>query len=68
VLVESFDTSPNHGKAIHQAIDLSDRVLLGVLGQMGVANRGQNRLMPENLLDLNQIDSRFDQVRGIAMA
>jgi hypothetical protein len=48
--------------------DLSDRVLLGVLGQMGVANRGQNRLMPENLLDLNQIDSRFDQVRGIAMA
>ena len=41
---------------------------LGVFGQMGVADRCQNRLMPENLLDLNEIDPRFDQVRGIAMA
>ena len=41
---------------------------LRVLGQMGVANRGQNRLVPENLLDLNEVDPRFDQVRGIAMA
>lgn len=41
---------------------------LGVFGQMGVANRGQNGLMSQNLLDLNEIDPGFDQVRGIAMA
>ena len=41
---------------------------LDVLGQMGVADRSQNRLMPKNLLDLDEIDPRFDQVRGIAMA
>ena len=41
---------------------------LGVLGQMGVADRSQDGLVPENLLDLDEIDTRFDQVRGIAMA
>jgi hypothetical protein len=42
--------------------------MFGLVSQAGIANGGQYRVMAENLLHLDQIDTRFDQVRGIAMA
>ena len=42
--------------------------MLGLIRQMGVANRRENRVMPENLLDLDEVDAGLDQVSGIGMA
>ena len=42
--------------------------MLGLIRQMGVANRRENRVMAENALNLSELDARFDQVRGIGMA
>ena len=40
----------------------------GLVGQMGIAGRGENRVMAEELLYLDQIDAGLDQVGGIAVA
>ena len=42
--------------------------MLGLVGQVGVANGGENRVMAEVFLDLDQIDTGLDQVGGIAVA
>ena len=42
--------------------------MLGLVGQVGIANRGENRVMAEKLLYLDQIDTGLDQVGGIAVA
>jgi hypothetical protein len=42
--------------------------MLRLLGEVGVANRGQNRLVAKDFLDLDQIDTGFNQMRGIAVA
>lgn len=39
----------------------------GLIRQMGVANRRENRLMAENTLHLGELDARLDQVRGIGV-
>ena len=41
--------------------------MLGLIRQMGVANRRENRVMAENLLDLDELDTGLDQVSGITM-
>ena len=39
----------------------------GLIRQMGVANRRENRLMAENTLHLGELDAGLDQVRGIGV-
>lgn len=41
--------------------------MLGLVGQVGVANGGQNGVMAEVLLDLEQVDAGFDQVCGVGV-
>lgn len=36
-------------------------------GQMGVSRRGEDRVVAEDLLDFEEIDAGFDQVRGVAV-
>ena len=55
-------------KAIHQAVDPFGGVMFGLVGQMGVAGGGENRVMAEVFLYLDQIDAGLDQVGGIAVA
>jgi hypothetical protein len=42
--------------------------MLGLVGQVCIANGREYREMAEDLLDLDQVDASFDQVRGIAVA
>jgi hypothetical protein len=42
--------------------------MLRLLGEVGVPNGGQDGLMAEDFLDLDQIDTGFNQMRGIAVA
>ncbi len=42
--------------------------MLGLVGQVGIAGGGENRVMTENLLHLDQVDAGFDQVGCIAVA
>lgn len=42
--------------------------MLRLIREMGVANGGQNGLMPQDFLNLDQINTGFNQVRGIAVA
>ena len=42
--------------------------MLGLVGQMGVASGGQNRVMAEEFLHLDQIDASLDQVGRVRMA
>ena len=58
---------PSDGEAIHQGVDAVDGVVLGLVGEVGVAGGDQNAVMTENLLDLDQIDTGLDQVGGVAM-
>ena len=55
-------------KAIHQAVDPFAGVVLGLVGQMGIARGGQNGVMAEVFLYLDQIDAGLDQVGRIAVA
>ena len=42
--------------------------MLGAVSQVGIAGGGENGVVPEELLYLDQIDTGLDQVRGIAVA
>ena len=42
--------------------------MLGLVSQMSIAGGGENRVMAEELLYLNQIDTGLDQVGGITVA
>ena len=42
--------------------------MLGLVSQMGIARGGENRVMTEEFLYLDQIDTGLDQVSGIGMA
>jgi hypothetical protein len=42
--------------------------MLGPLGQMGIAGGGENRVMAEEFLHLDQIDPGLDQVGCIAVS
>ena len=64
----SFDRPPLYGKAIHQVVDQLLGVTAGMGGQVGVFGRRQNASVAEDFLHLEQIDSRFDEMRGIAVS
>jgi hypothetical protein len=64
----SFDLPPIDGESIHQAVDPVERVMFGLVSQVGIADGGENRLMAEEFLNLDQIDTGLDQVRGITVA
>ena len=63
----SFDRPPVNGKTIHQSIDRLVGVLVRTGGQVGIAGGGKNRMVTEDLLHFQQIDTGFDQMRGIAV-
>ncbi len=42
--------------------------MLGLVGEMRIAGGSENGVVTEEPLYLNQIDARFDQVSGIAVA
>ena len=42
--------------------------MLGLVGQMGITGSGENGVMAEEFLYLDQIDTGLDQVGGIAVA
>ena len=42
--------------------------MLGLIGQMRVSRGGQNGVVAEEFLHLDQIDTGLDQVGGIAVA
>ena len=65
---ESFDGAPGQAKAIHQSIDPVNGVMLGLIGQVGITNGGENRMMAEDLLYRDQVNAGFDQMRGVAVA
>jgi hypothetical protein len=44
-----------------------DGVMLGLIGQMGIAGGGEDRVVAEEFLHLDQIDTGLDQVGGIAV-
>jgi hypothetical protein len=41
--------------------------MLGLVSQMGISGGGENGVMAEKLLHLDQIDARLDQVSRIAV-
>ena len=77
VCLEGVDDSrqPDHlivppvdGEALHQAVDAINGVMRGLVGQVGVANGGENGLMAEDLLHLDQINAGFNQMGCVAVA
>ena len=42
--------------------------MLGAVSQVGIAGGGKYGAMPEEFLDLDQIDTGLDQMSGIAVA
>ena len=43
-------------------------MMLGLVGQMGVSGGGENGVMAEELLHLDQIDAGLDQVSCVGVA
>ena len=41
--------------------------MLGLVSEVGIAGGGENRVMAEKFLDLDEIDAGLDQVGGIAV-
>jgi hypothetical protein len=41
--------------------------MLGLVGQVGVAGGGENRVMAEEFLHLDQIDAGLDQMSRVAV-
>ena len=42
--------------------------MLGLVGEMGIAGGGENGVVAEDFLDLDEVDAGLDQVGCIAMA
>ena len=55
-------------EATHQGLNARTHLLIGVAGQVGVAGRGENRVMTQNLLHFKQVNAGFNQVGGVAVA
>ena len=64
----SFGLPPRDGEAIHQRVDDLLCIALRSGCQMGVLCGRQDRVMAEDLLHLEQIDARLDQMSCIAVA
>ena len=63
----SFDLPPVQGKAIHQSIDHLVGILIRAVSQMGIAGRSEDTVVAEDFLHFQQIDTGFDQMRGVAV-
>ena len=63
----SFDIPPSNGEASHQIVDDLFCVMVRVGCQVRVFGGGQDGAMAEDFLYLEQIDTRFDQMSGIAV-
>ena len=59
---------PGELEARHQVVDAREGVVLGLIGQMGVAGGGENGVVAEEFLHFDQIDTGLDQVGGVAVA
>ena len=64
---ESLDFPPCDGEAVHQLIDHLCGVMVGASGQASVFGGGQDGMVTEDFLYFEQVDARFDQMRGIAV-
>jgi len=64
---ESFDFPPVDGKAVHQLIDRLCGVMVRDGGQVSVFGGGQDGVVTQDLLYFEQVDARFDQMRGITV-
>ena len=42
--------------------------MLGLVGEVGITGGGEDRVMAEELLHFDQIDTGFNQMRGITVA
>ena len=51
-----------------QLVDVPKRGELALFGEVGVTQGGEDGLVTENLLHFQQVNTRFDQVGGIAVA
>ena len=59
--------SPIKGKAVHQIIDRLLGMCVGMGAQVGVFGGGQDGAVAEDFLYLDQLNTGFDQMRGIAV-
>jgi hypothetical protein len=58
---------PGEGETIHQAVDLFDGAMLGLVRQVSVSRGGEDGMMAEELLHFDQIDAGLDQMGGVGM-
>lgn len=66
--VISFDLPPANGKTLHQVVDGLICVMRRMGGQMRISAGRQNAAMAKDLLNLKQVNARFNQMRGITVA
>ena len=64
---ESFEAPPLNGETTHQLIDQLVNIVVRAGCQVGISGRGQNATVAQDLLHLQQVDTRFDQVGCIAV-
>ena len=52
----------------HQLVDACAAGELALFGEMGVTQGGEDGLVPEDFLHFQQVNTRFNQMSGIAMS
>lgn len=65
---ESFDVPPGEGESAHELVDALEGVLLGLIGEVGVAGGGEDAVVAEEFLHLDQINAGLDEVGRIGVA
>ncbi len=55
-------------KPVHHFVNDLMGFLVRMGGQVRIFGRGQNGAMPQNVLDFKQVDARFNEMSGIAVA
>ena len=55
-------------EAVHQGVDANAGLIVGVAGEMGVTGGGEDGVVAQYLLHLQQIDTGLDQMGCIAVA
>ena len=64
----SINYPPIDMEAAHQGFNSNTGFGVGVTGEVGIAGGGENAVVAQNLLHLQQIDTGLDQVGCIAVA
>ena len=65
---QSFDYPPIDIEAAHQGFNANTHLVVGVAGQVGITGGGQNAVVAQNLLHLQQVNPGLDQMGCIAVA